>query len=50
LHLNDFGTVKSTIKDENRLSSNTGTNPGTAEYLAPEIINAKTFKPTDISK
>ena len=32
LHLNDFGTVKSTIKDANRLSSNTGTNPGTTEY------------------
>jgi serine/threonine protein kinase len=32
LHLNDFGTVKSTIDNENREKTITGTNPGTLDY------------------
>jgi serine/threonine protein kinase len=46
LHLNDFGTAKSTIIDENRiLNTTTGNANGTTDYMAPEIINAKTEKP-----
>ena len=40
LHLNDFGTVKSTINNENRENTKTGTNPGTLDYQAPEIVDA----------
>ena len=49
LYLNDFGTAKSSIIDINRIKTTTGNSPGTIEYMAPEIINAKTIKP-DITK
>jgi serine/threonine protein kinase len=45
LHLNDFGIAKSSIIDENRIKTTAGHNPGTTEYMAPEIINAKTESP-----
>jgi serine/threonine protein kinase len=41
LHLNDFGTVKSSIIDEKRIRTNTGTTVGTIEYMAPEILSNK---------
>jgi serine/threonine protein kinase len=50
LHLNDFGTAKSTIIDEKRINTAIGDSVGTIEYMAPEILNAKTYKPTDIIK
>jgi serine/threonine protein kinase len=40
LHLNDFGTAKSTIIDENRIKTSVGFNPGTLFYMAPEIVNS----------
>jgi serine/threonine protein kinase len=49
LHLNDFGTAKSSIIDEIRNKTNIGDTIGTTEYMAPEIINAKTEIP-DITK
>ena len=45
LHLNDFGIAKSSIIDENRIKTTTGHNHGTTEYMAPEIINARTERP-----
>jgi serine/threonine protein kinase len=45
LHLNDFGTVKSSIIDEKRIKTTTGTSVGTIEYMAPEIHAAKTNMP-----
>jgi serine/threonine protein kinase len=45
LHLNDFGTAKSSIIDENRINSTVGTNPGTTSYMAPEILDALTAAP-----
>jgi serine/threonine protein kinase len=48
LHLNDFGTVKSSIIDEKRIKT-TGTTVGTIEYMAPEIHDAKSEIP-DITK
>jgi len=41
LHLNDFGTVKSSVIDEKRIKTTTGTTVGTIEYMAPEILAAK---------
>ena len=49
MHLNDFGTAKSSIIDEIRNKTNIGDTIGTTEYMAPEIINAKTEIP-DITK
>ena len=40
LHLNDFGTAKSSIIDDQRINTTVGNNPGTISYMAPEIINA----------
>ena len=41
LHLNDFGTAKSSIIDESRiLNTSINTNTGTVAYMAPEILNA----------
>jgi serine/threonine protein kinase len=40
LHLNDFGTAKSTIIDENRIKTSIGFSPGTLFYMAPEILNS----------
>jgi eukaryotic-like serine/threonine-protein kinase len=40
LHLNDFGTAKSTIIDENKIISSIGFNHGTLFYMAPEILNS----------
>ena len=45
LHLNDFGTAKSSIIDENRINSTVGTNAGTTSYMAPEILDAITAAP-----
>ena len=41
LHLNDFGTAKSSIIDEKRIhNTSIDTKPGTVAYMAPEILNA----------
>jgi serine/threonine protein kinase len=40
LHLNDFGTSKSSIIDGMRLNTTVGNPKGTQCYLAPEIIKA----------
>jgi serine/threonine protein kinase len=45
LHLNDFGTVKSSVIDEKRIKTTTGTSVGTIEYMAPEIHAAKKNMP-----
>ena len=40
LHLNDFGTAKCSIIDDQRINTSIGNNPGTTSYMAPEIIDA----------
>jgi serine/threonine protein kinase len=45
LHLTDFGTAKN-ISDKERISSDIEPVKGTIDYLAPEILNAKSEKPT----
>jgi hypothetical protein len=49
LHLNDFGTAKSSIIDGKRVNIALGDPIGTIEYMGPEIFNAKTEIP-DITK
>ena len=49
LHLNDFGTAKSSIIDETRINTSYDTKPGTLAYMAPEIISATTENP-DMTK
>ena len=48
MYLNDFGTAKSSIMNELRVNTASGTWNGTLNYLAPEILNA-TNKP-DMTK
>jgi eukaryotic-like serine/threonine-protein kinase len=51
LHLNDFGTAKSSIIDEDRINTSHDTKTGTTAYMAPEILNATPDDPTpDITK
>jgi len=45
LHLNDFGTAKSSIVDKNRIDTSIDTKPGTVAYMAPEILNALIVNP-----
>jgi serine/threonine protein kinase len=49
LHLNDFGTAKSSIVDQNRIDTSIDTKPGTVAYSAPEILDALLENP-DITK
>jgi serine/threonine protein kinase len=49
LHLNDFGTAKSSIIDEDRINTSHDTKPGTLAFIAPEIICATTENP-DMTK
>jgi eukaryotic-like serine/threonine-protein kinase len=49
LHLNDFGTAKSSIIDEERINTSHGITTGTTAYMAPEIISATTENP-DMTK
>jgi serine/threonine protein kinase len=46
LHLNDFGLAKNLNAGNDRISSAASNIKGTEEYLAPEILNAKSGKPT----
>jgi serine/threonine protein kinase len=49
LHLNDFGTAKSSIVDDTRINTFLDTRPGTVAYMAPEILNDLIESP-DITK
>jgi serine/threonine protein kinase len=49
LHLNDFGTAKSSIVDKNRIVTSVDAKTGTVAYMAPEILNALIKNP-DITK
>ena len=49
LYLNDFGLAKSSISDNDRISTTTGRNNGCTYYMAPEIHDAIEEKP-DITK
>jgi serine/threonine protein kinase len=45
LHLSDFGLAKSSVSEKDRMTTTTGNNKGTINYMAPEIINAIDEKP-----
>jgi serine/threonine protein kinase len=45
LHLNDFGTAKSSIVDDDRIYTSVGTKTGTLAYMAPEILNSSIQSP-----
>ena len=50
MHLNDFGLAKNSNAGNDRISSAASNIKGTEEYLAPEILNAKSSKPTIVKQ